>query len=112
MSPRAVRSALTPWAGLFLGAGAWFLHQQGGAGGDYWDCHLGGPFWAAGLTLVCAAIAVTGGVISWRSRRTAGEDRAQTRRFSGIVGTASAGIFLMAILFGALGSLIVPACAR
>jgi uncharacterized membrane protein len=112
VSPRAVRSALTPWAGVFLGAAAWFIHQQAGSGGDYWDCHLTGPFWSIGVGIVCGAIAVIGGVISWGSRRSAGEDRSETRRFSGIVGAASAGIFLMAILFQILASLIVPACAR
>ena len=112
MTARAMRSALTPWAGLFLGALAWFFDQQAGAGANYWDCKLGGPLMLVGLAIVCAIVVIAGGVISWRARGIAGEDQAGTRRFSGVVGAASAGIFLLAIVFDTLASLIVPACAR
>ena len=112
MSPRAMRSALAPWSGLFLGAAAWFIAQQAGANANFWDCGFGGLAFGVGVSLICAAVTVAGGVVSWRARRAGGEDRPGTRRFAGLVGAATAGIFLMAISFQTLGSAIVPACAQ
>ncbi|MCW2573919.1 MAG: hypothetical protein JWO88_3977 [Frankiales bacterium] len=112
MSPRLARSAWTPWAGLFAGATGWFIHQQAGAGANYWDCRFGGPLWTLLLTLACAALVAIGGWVSWTSQRTAGEDTSATRRFSGLVGASTAAIFLMAIGFQTLASLIVPSCLR
>jgi hypothetical protein len=105
-------SAWSPWAGLFAGAAGWFAHQTFGADANYWDCRLGGPLWAGGLGLACAALVAAGGWMSWISRLSGGEDTPETRRFSGLVGAATAAIFLMAIAFQTLAGLIVPACAR
>jgi hypothetical protein len=110
VSPRATGSAWTPWAGLFAGAAGWFIHQQGGANANYWDCRFGGPLWTLALGLVCGLVVIAGGWLSWASRRAAGEDAPATRRFSGLVGAATAAIFLMAIAFQTLASLIVPSC--
>jgi len=112
MSPEARGSAWTPWAGLFAGAAGWFAHQQFGANANYWDCRFGGPLWDLLLALVCGLVAVVGGWVSWTSRGTAGEDRTATRNFSGLVGAATAAIFLLAIAFQTLAGLIVPACHR
>ena len=112
MTPQAKRSAWAPWAGLFAGAAGWFTHQTLGADANYWDCRLGGPVWAVALGLACAAVAALGGWTSWRARGTVGEDRVETRDFSGLVGAATAAIFLLAIAFQTLAGLIVPACHR
>jgi hypothetical protein len=108
----ALRSAFAPWAGLFFGAGGWFLHQQAGSGANAWDCHMGGPLTMLVLFVVCGAIVVFGGVVSWRARKPIGGPTAEMRRFSGLVGAATAGIFLLAIIFDTLAGLIVPACVR
>jgi hypothetical protein len=105
-------SGWSPWAGLFAGAAAWFAHQSFGADANYWDCRFGGPVWTTALGVVCAAIAAGGGWISWSARSSGGETAGETRRFSGLVGAATAAIFLMTITFQTLGGLIVPACAR
>lgn len=112
MSAAGLKSAFAPWAGLFLGAVGWFAHQQTGSGANAWDCHMGGALTVLGLTLVFGGLAVLGGVISWRARRPVEGPGAETRRFSGLVGTATAGIFLLAIVFDTLAGLIVPACVR
>lgn len=112
MSLRPASSALAPWAGLFLGALGWFVHQQGGSNADYWDCRIGGPLWAVLLSIPCVAAAAIGGYVSWAAARAAQGEGSATRRFAGAVGAATAAIFLMAIGFQVLGSLIVPACAR
>jgi len=112
MTPDVRRSSWTPWAGLFAGAAGWFVHQQFGANANYWDCRFGGPLWTILLALVCGVVVVTGGWMSWAARGTPGEDRASTRSFAGLVGAATAAIFLMAILFGTLAGLVVPSCLR
>lgn len=110
MTPDVRRSAWTPWTGLFAGAAAWFAHQQFGANANYWDCHFGGPLWTLLLGSVCGLVTLVGGWMSWRSRRAPGEASGETRGFAGIVGAATAGIFLMAIAFATLASVIVPSC--
>jgi hypothetical protein len=112
VSPGVRDSAWTPWAGLFAGAAGWFVHQQAGANANYWDCRWGGPLWTLGLALVCGAVVAAGGWLSWTSQRSLGEDATATRRFSGLVGAATAAIFLMAIAFQTLAGLIVPSCHR
>ena len=103
------RHALRPWAGLFLGAAAWFVHHQAGSDTIYWDCQLGGPLLTAGLGLVCGLVTAVGGVVSWRARKeTVGVGN--NRAFAGVVGAACAGIFLLTILFQSLIGFIVPAC--
>lgn len=106
------RSPWTPWAGLFAGAAGWFLHQQGGAGANYWDCRFGGPVWTVALGLVSAAIILAGGWISWSARRApeGGEDLPGARRFGGTVGAVAALVFLFAVALQTLGGLIVPSC--
>jgi hypothetical protein len=104
-------SAWTPWTGLFAGAVGWFAHQQAGAGANYWNCRFGGPLWVVLITLVSMAIIVAGATISWRARRTPeGEDQPGARRFAGLVGAATALIFLLAVILQAAAGLIVPAC--
>jgi hypothetical protein len=112
VTPRVARSAWAPWAGLFCGAAGWFIHQQAGAGANYWDCRFGGPLWSLLLALVCGGLAAVGGWVSWSSHRRLGEDAPGERRFAGLVGAATAAIFLMAIGFQTLASLIVPSCHR
>jgi hypothetical protein len=107
-----LKAAFAPWAGLFLGAAGWFLHQQAGSGANAWDCRIGGALTMVVLALVFGGLAVAGGVISWRARKPIGGPTAEVRRFSGLVGAATAGIFLLAIVFDTLASLIVPACVR
>lgn len=106
------RSPWAPWAGLFSGAAGWFLHQQGGAGANYWDCRFGGPLWTVMLALVSAAIILAGAYVSWGARRApeAGEDRPEARRFGGTVSALAALVFLFAVVLQTLAGLLVPAC--
>ncbi|RAK56921.1 hypothetical protein DJ018_02825 [Phenylobacterium deserti] len=105
------RSGLRPWSGLFVGAAAWVLQHQIGSDLVYWDCRLGTPLLTGGLGLVAAGATVLGGLISWRARRARpGEGEPGNRAFAGMVGAATAGIFLLAILFQSLIGFMVPAC--
>ena len=106
-------SLWAPWAGLFLGAAAWFAHHQGGSDLNLWDCRVGGSGYAVALGLGCAALAALGGLISWRGRgREQAPTADQSRRFASLVGVAGAGLFLLAIVFQTLASVLVPACFR
>jgi hypothetical protein len=105
-------SRLAPWTGLFLGAAAWFADQQISADANTWDCaRAGGPFVVA-VGLGCMALAVAGGVVSWRARLEAPADEAETRRFARLVGAASAGVFALAIAFGTWAGVLLPGCHR
>lgn len=106
-------SLWAPWAGLLMGAAAWFAHHQAGSEVNYWDCRAGGPGFVIALGVACAATAVIGGMISWRARRrTEGVATAQNRQFAAMVGTAGAAVFLLAITFQTLAGALVPACLR
>ena len=64
MRAAGLRSAFAPWAGLFLGAAGWFLHQQAGSATNAWDCRIGGALTMVLLALVFGGLAVVGGAIS------------------------------------------------
>ena len=110
MTSSRLRAALSPWAGLFLGAAAWFVHQTVGADADDLARRMGGPLWTFLLTLVCGAVTGVGGWISWTSGRRGerADPSPQSRRFAGRVGATSAAVFLLAILLQTLADLIVP----
>jgi hypothetical protein len=115
MSVPLGRSSLAPWAGLFLGAAAWFGQQQIGSSTVYWDCRLGGPLLTLGLGAVAAVLTVAGGLISWRVHRrlrAAPQGGPHNRSVAGMIGAGSAAVFLLAILFQSLIGVIVPACHR
>jgi hypothetical protein len=106
-------SLWAPWAGLFLGAAAWFLHHQAGSDANYWDCKVGGAGFTIGLGVACAVVAAGGGLISWRARKLPeGPAAEQNRQFAAMVGAAGAAIFLLAIAFQTLAGALVPACLR
>jgi hypothetical protein len=112
---RLTTSPLAPWAGLFLGALAWFGQQQICASVISWDCRLGGPLLTAGLGALAAVITVAGGLVSWRAHRrlaAAPQEAPHSRSVAGVIGAGAAAVFLLAIFFQALTGVIVPACHR
>ena len=112
MRLRLRRSTYAPWAGLFLGAVAWFAHNQV-SHAVYWDCHAGGALLTAGTALAFGAVAVAGGLISWAGRKAppSSTDRPESRAFGAIVGAMAAALFTFGILLQALSGFIVPGCA-
>ena len=111
MTGRAQSSALTPWAGLFLGAAAWFAHHQIGSDANIWNCHAAGGALVVGVGVACGLVTLGGGVVSWMAQVQHGDGR-QNRVFARIVGMTAAGIFLLAIAFQTLAGVLVPACHR
>lgn len=112
MSSRFQASAIAPWTGLFVGAGAWFADHQLASDGDFWNCaRTGGPF-AVIVGLVCIAVAASGGVASWRARPEARADAVETRRFARFVGSGAAAVFSLAIAFGTWAGVLLPGCQR
>lgn len=114
MRVRLRRSSLAPWAGVFLGAIAWFAQHQGASNAVYWDCRLGGPWLTAGTGVACAAVIVAGGLVSWKARAAppSTPDRPESRSFAGWVGAGTAAVFLFAVLLQTLSGFIVPGCFR
>jgi len=113
MIQRLKTSPFAPWAGLYLGAAAWFLHHQTGSDTNFWDCRAAGGAFTVGVGLVCALLAVGGGLISWAAAvpEAQGAGR-QYREFARWVGMAGAAIFLLSIGFQILAGVFVPACWR
>lgn len=112
MTAAGARQAFAPWTGLFLGAAAWFGHQQSVSDAIFWDCRLGGPLLTAGLGLLFGLVGAAGGLVSWRAHRQARSADAHSRSVAGMIGAGSAAIFLLAISFQSLAGLIVPVCHR
>lgn len=112
MSARFRRSPIAPWTGLFVGAGAWALDHQLGSDSNFWSCaQAGGPFTVV-VGLVCFAIAVAGGIVSWLARPEAAAGEAETPRLASFVGAAAAAIFALAIAFGTWAGVLLPGCQR
>ena len=109
---RLAASSFGPWAGLFVGAFAWFLHHQVGSDANNWDCHRANGAFVVGVGLVCALLALAGGLLSWVARPGEGADHAHARVFARIVWIAAAASFLLTISFQTLAGLLVPACLR
>jgi uncharacterized iron-regulated membrane protein len=112
---RPLLDRLKPWAGFYLGGGAWFTHQQLNANTNYTDCSASGPVLAILTGLLCIAIAAAGALVSWRARRrdrVEGAADQSVRGFLGEVSAMAAGVFALAILFGMLAGLTVPECWR
>jgi hypothetical protein len=114
MTPKLRTSAYAPWAGMFVGALAWFAHHQIGSNADFWSCRAGGPLLTVGLGLVFGLIAAAAGWVSWRTRiaKPANPDRPESRMFAAVVSAGSAALFCFAIILQSLSGLIVPGCLR
>lgn len=105
-------SQIAPWTGLFVGALAWFAHQQLGSDANQWNCHNAGSPWTIGVGIASAALAAAGGWISWAARTPADEPSAPTRSFGRIIGVLAAATFLLTIAFQTFAGVLIPECFR
>lgn len=117
MANRALaRLSDTPWAacaGLFVGAPALAVNQQLLADLLYWNCRAGFPITGVIVALATGGLTLAAGLTSWRTRARAEQaDAPGARKFLAEVGTASAAVFLLAIVAQTLAGLIVPECHR
>jgi hypothetical protein len=112
MIRRLLTSPLAPWAGLLVGAAAWFAHHQIGSDTNYFNCRDAGGGFTVMVGLVCGAIAIGGGLVSWAAHADDEGETPQNARFARAVGMAGAAIFLLAIGFQTLAGVLVPACHR
>ena len=107
-------SGYAAWAGTFLGAAAWFAHNQVSTA-IYWNCDAGGPLRTGLTALLAIAAAAVGGWISWKARPAPSPpesaDRPEGHTFSGLVSAGAAALFIFAILLQGLSGFIVPGCA-
>jgi hypothetical protein len=103
-----------PWAGWAGGALGWVLADQAGSDLAQWDCTRAVPPLMLAIGGGGALLALAGGLVSYRLwRRFAGptdQPYAGARRFIAGTGALAAGIFLLAILFQTVSSLIIPQC--
>jgi hypothetical protein len=106
--------ALAPWAGWIGGILGWMLSDQFGSDLAQTDCTRADLPLMLAIAAVGAAIAILGALISLRVWRSLPGDLekpyAGARRFVAATGGLAAGIFLLAIVFQALSSIIIPQC--
>jgi hypothetical protein len=103
-------------AGLFAGAAAWTLHQQGGYSIASWVCGgAAGPVWS--VTILALVLVLGGGWFSWRALRLLAADggafagaRQRPRHFLALIGVMAAFLFLFAIFLQAGAVLFLPGC--
>lgn len=110
---QAIRTGVS-WAGLAAGPTAWAISQQLGYSIAYWQCHAGFPL-TASISLVGAAAAMAGALLSWR----AGRDRrhgtgpplsARTRAFLAEASTGIGALFALILLAQMAAGLIFNGC--
>jgi hypothetical protein len=103
-----LRDLFIPWSGLLAGTiGAGLAHQVG-SDSVFNDCVVASPVPVLIVSLAGLALAVGGGLLSWRVVRSRSEGPA--RRLVGIVSVGAAALFVMAILLPMIASLVLPPC--
>lgn len=105
-------TALRPWAGWIGGLAGWFTAQQLGGSLVQLDCGDALPIAMAGGALG-AAIVLIGAFLAWPIWRTSADleqPYAGARRFIAGTGELAAALFLLAIIFQTMSSLIIPQC--
>src|SRR4051812_7058210 len=106
-APNATHVAAT---GLFAGAAAWMLHQQGGYTIASWVCGSAtGPIWS--VTILALILLLAGGWFSWRALRLLAADGGAQRRprhFLALIGAMATLLFLFAIFLQAGAALFLP----
>lgn len=104
-----------PWAGLAAGPAAWAVATQLQFAIAPWTCAKGGAHLIVpGVALLLAAVAVVGGILSWRSWRALPalplEVGGRPRHFLAALGTVAAMLFALAILMQGAGGLVFSGC--
>jgi hypothetical protein len=106
----------TSWAGLFSGPAAWAISTQGNYSLVPLECEQrisAIPYTALAL----AVLALAGGLLSWRARKTGGaafkeEREASTERFVASISMMAACLFAAVILLQGGAALILDGCIR
>jgi hypothetical protein len=71
---------LMPWGGLTVACAGWFGAQQFGSANIFVDCRSGSPGFVVAVNLVGLAIAIAGGISSWRIHRRGANETGWRRR--------------------------------
>ena len=99
------------WAGLWLGALAWFADQQVVSMTAYAHCPQRSPAFVVWVGTVCALVAIVGGCLSLSARRAHSYSPAGTDRFIATLSMLLACVSLLAIILGTSAGLILR-CER
>lgn len=104
---------LAPWAGWIGGLLGWLISDQVGTTLAQADCSKADLPVMLLIGVVGAAIALAGAAISfliWRAGGALDQPGEGTRRFVAVTGMLASVIFLCAIIFQTMSSLIIPQC--
>ena len=109
MKREEVIEHLMPWAGLVLAGLAWFAAHQTGSNAVFDDCEAGTPVFNLTVNLIGLALALFGGLFSWKIWRR-GAEETEGRRFLGLSGLLFAALLIFALVLQLLSGFIVPRC--
>ncbi|UIJ44839.1 hypothetical protein LZK98_17560 [Sphingomonas cannabina] len=104
---------LLPWAGWMGGIAGWAISDQLGSYLVQLDCTRAHIAMMLLIGVGGAALALIGGLASlrvWRMPGPLDQPYAGARRFIAGTGLLAAAIFLLAILFQTISSVIIPPC--
>jgi hypothetical protein len=96
------------WAALALSAFAWFGSHQFGSNLSFADCRASGALPVLLIGLVALALALGGGLLSWRIWR--GGEAGEGHGFIALIGMLTALLLAVAIVLQTSASLIIPRC--
>jgi hypothetical protein len=103
------RRSLLPWAGVLGGATGWFVSQQSGSSMVFAHCADDRGLGVGLLGLLGIALAIGGGLLSYRSWRA--EHEAESgRQFVGLLGMLIAALFAFPIAMQTVAAFLVPGC--
>jgi hypothetical protein len=105
-SAAKTRELMLLWAALIGAAVGWFGSQQVGSNLSFGDCVSSGILSVLLISLAGLALAVAGGLLSWRIWRSGRE----ARSFVAGIGLLTAALLSVAILFQILAAFIIPRC--
>jgi O-antigen/teichoic acid export membrane protein len=106
----------TSWAGLLAGPVAWGAATQANYSLVEWQCVNRVPIIPI-LALCFLAVAVAGGLLSWRAWQRGGasfkpQRELSTERFVAMLGMMVAALFALVIIMQGAASLILDECIR
>jgi hypothetical protein len=104
---------VAPWAGWIGGLAGWITTHQLGSDFVQLTCSRASPGLMLLLGLVGAGVVLCGALLSlaiWRRDAQVDQPFVGARRFIAGTGVLAAGIFLLAIVFQTLSTLLIPRC--
>ena len=108
MKRSEARDVFMPWAGLSAGVVGGALAHQFGSEGMFDNCAAVSRAPLLLVSIACLALAIVGGLESWRVLR--GNSETPARKVVAVVSVGSVALFAMAIILPMIAAVMIPPC--